>query len=246
MSQNSFDEVKQRLVQNVDVRLSDPHGRRSLFLIAMLAVLFALGPAYFPRSSRDVPMWPFMLIVILWLVWNLGIYLGHRPISLTEFEALPAEEKERRVLYDSMWWRLFQTGLGGFIVLGFLWGTIEASLYYDVIWLPTLLIFFYLVFLICIVYYHKKIATVYVEGFHTHKHLVRLIGIVFGIFAVAPILIGISNMLRVQMGQEAMVKVLLPVLIVLMLTLVIVVSIMSLLAFTMSYVQYIAWKQSKN
>lgn len=244
MSQLTFDEAKQRLVQRVDVRLLNPRERHSLLLVAMIAVPFVLGFAYFARSSREAPLWPFVPVIILYLLWNLGIYLGHRPISLTEYEDLSADEKERRVLYDSMWWRLFQTGLGGFIVLGFLWGTIEASLHYDVIWLPTLLIILFLVFLICILYYRKRIAIVYAEGFHTHKRLNRVISMVVGIFATAPILIGISNMMRVQMGQENMVKVILPLWIFLMMAFVMTISIMTLLAAAMSYVQYDAWKNS--
>lgn len=244
MSQLTFDEAKQRLVQKVDVRLQNAHERRSLLLVTIIAVPFALGFAYFARSSRDVPLWPFVPVIILYLLWNLGIYLGHRPISLTEYEALSADEKERRVLYDSMWWRLFQTGTGGFIVLGFLWGTIEASLHYGVTWLPALLIILFLVFLICILYYRKRIAIVYAEGFHTHKRLNRFISIVVGIFATAPILIGISNMMRVQMGQENMVKVILPLWMFLMMAFVMTISIMTLLASVMSYVQYEAWKNS--
>jgi hypothetical protein len=244
MSQLTFDEAKQRLVQKVDVRFQTAHERRSLFLVAIIIMPMALGPAYFPRYSREAPMWPFIPLIILYLLWNLGIYLRYRPISFTEYKALSTEEKERRVLYDSMWMRLFQTGIGGFIVIGFLWGTIEASLYYEVIWLPTLLIILFLVFLICILYYRKRIAIVYAEGFHTHKRLNRVISIVVGIFATAPILIGISNMMRVQMGQENMVKVILPLWIFLMLAFVMTISIMTLLAVTMSYVQYDVWKNS--
>jgi len=244
MSQLTFDEAKQRLVQNVDDRLLNPRERHSLLLMTMIAVPFVLSFAYFARRSREASLWPFVPVIILYLLWNLGIYLGHRPILFTEYEGLSADEKERRVLYDSMWWRLFQTGLGGFIVLGFLWGTIEASLHYDVIWLPTLLIILFLVFLICILYYRKRIAIVYAEGFHTHKRLNRVISIVVGIFATAPILIGISNMMRVQMGQENMVKALLPLLIFLLMIFVMTISIMTLLAFMMSYVQYDAWKNS--
>ncbi|MCL4267100.1 MAG: hypothetical protein KJ069_28230 [Anaerolineae bacterium] len=99
MSQLTFDEAKQRLVQRVDARLQNAHERRSLLLVAIIAAPFALGFTYFARSSREAPLWPFIPIIILYLLWNLGIYLGHRPISLTEYEALSAEEKERRVLH---------------------------------------------------------------------------------------------------------------------------------------------------
>lgn len=237
-----FDEVRHKLAQNLDTRFFYPTDRRSLLLVSLLAIPLALGFAYFASRYRNASPWPFTVMIGLYLLWILFIRFGYQPIQPSIYENLSAHEKEKRTFYNSMWLRLLQSGIGFYLVTGLLWGVLEASLYWDSTWLPFFIMTLFLILVLGIILARKRILALYVEGFHTHKQVKLIVGIIFAVIGSTQILIGVSQMMRVQIGQENTVQLLLPLVMMVMMLFIVTISIMTFIASAMFYEQYKVWK----
>lgn len=192
------------------------------------------------RSGRT-SLWPLLVASVINAGWVIFVSIGHRSISEADYLALLPGERVRRLYYESMWWRLYQGGLGIYVSGAIVWGVVEISVRFSFFAVLPWLLGSYLLCLVFCFYKRWWIAQVFTEGAKKHKWFRPLVTITFGVIGLIPILGGVARMVQVSEGEEAVQQILFPVFAASLWVLAITTLVLSVIAFLIAYAQYQQW-----
>jgi MFS family permease len=163
------------------------------------------------RYTRDLPMVPIWIFIGLGLSWQLIFYWGHQVTSFKKFKKLPEDEKQVRLVYDSLWHDLMRSGFGLYTFFALIWLLTEFSLGEGQLVILGVFLFSCTTFIVFCVIRREWIVVIAIDGLQKHRRVGKTISVVMSLIAVLPLLSGITRMMQATMGYQAASEALMPV-----------------------------------
>lgn len=173
---------------------------------ALMALLLPPPVLFIVFLSRvgTASLQPVFGAVVIAVVWYLFFMVGHRSISEKRFTTkLTTDEQQQRLRYDSMWYYLLRSGYGFYCTICWIWGIVEFGIAKKQVEVALLLLVVDLVAAVILVINRRWLVLIMLEEYRKHRKVGALVSIVLGLFATAPILSGVANMLRVTTTPES-------------------------------------------
>ncbi len=237
---NAENEIQKQLVVRYDPGFL--FEKTSRIFAGYLALLLFSAFVFMGRQLSEKSLWPLLLLILGGCFWGMYISISHKSIPEKVFFNLSTQERDSRIVYDSMWTRTYQAGIG-FLVSGLLiWGMIEIGLSQNLFSTLKILVAVYIIFILFCIVRVQSLTKLAVEGPRKHKWLAVIFASFFIFVSVIQALPGLTNVVRVQSGQSALEIFILP----LMTALTIFASFIFLIsqfAANIAKVQYVEWKK---
>jgi hypothetical protein len=224
-------EIQQQLAIRLDTRFGDSGRKIQLLLVGQLIVVFALAFVLMGRVwGRGLSPAPLLIPIALNAIWAIFIALAHH-WTLIYKNRQEIHQESDLLLYNSMWVRFWQGGLGLLTSGVIIWGAIE-------LWItrgnasnfvPIILLLSWIVVLALGFIRRDWIAKVVVEGRPVHRRTWKLITIFGGVLFVSPVLSGVGRMMQVSIGKEITMLLLLGPFIVIIWVLAVSITILSII-----------------
>jgi hypothetical protein len=238
-------EIQQQLAKRLDTRFENRSRKIELLLVGQVAVPFALLLAMMFRGwGRGLSLTPMLIPIILNAVWAIYIVLAHR-LTLAHTTQQPIPNKEHFLsLYNSMWLRFWEGGLGLLVSTAFLWGAMElwmAKGFADSL-VPIILLSSFCVVLVFVYIQHDWVTKVVIEGPAMYPRVWKLIAIFFVLLVGLPLLSGFGRMMQVSIGREETIKLLIWPFIIILWIFAVGTAILGIFAILIGQAQYRQWR----